>query len=345
MKKIIFISLFVVLAGFFVGCSNKEQEVLYFYNWGDYIDEDLVEQFEEETGIRVISEYYDSNEAMYQKIKNGGSNYDLIIPSDYMVEKMINEDMLEEINYDNIPNASNINPELLDIEKDADPAHNYSVPYMWGTLGILYNKDMVDEEVNSWDILWDDKYNKSIFMYNSQRDSFAVALKRLGYSLNTTDPTELEEAKQSLIEQKPLVTAYVGDSVKDSMINNEAALAVVYSGDAVYCETLNDSLDFALPREGTNIFMDYLCIPKGAENKENAEKFINFLCDNAVATQNSNYIGYTSANSYAEENADESLRSKSGFIIDLNAVDLEFYRDLGDSIELYDKLWTEVLAN
>lgn len=345
MKKIIFISLFIVFAGIISGCSNGSGEELYFYNWGDYIDEDLVAQFEEETGITVISENYDSNEAMYQKIKNGGSNYDLLIPSEYMVEKMINEDMLEKLNFDNIPNAKNIDSRLLGTV--TDPENLYTVPYMWGTLGILYNKDMINEGdvVDSWEILWDKDYEKNIFMYNSQRDSFAVALKKLGYSLNTVDANELEEAKELLILQKPLVTAYVGDTVKDSMINGEAALAVVYSGDAVYCQTLNESLDFAIPKEGTNIWFDCMVIPKGAENKENAEKFIDFLCRDDIATINSNYIGYTTANINAIENVDDELKEQSGFIIDTSTIEMEFFNDIGTSIEVYDKLWTEILAN
>ncbi|MFV0502546.1 MAG: PotD/PotF family extracellular solute-binding protein [Lachnospirales bacterium] len=341
MKKLFTI---LALSLIFVGCSSSGEDMgeLYFYNWGDYIDEELVGEFESETGIRVISEYYDSNETMYQKLKNSGSNYDLIIPSEYMIEKMIKEDMLEEINYDSIANFQYIEDGLKN--NISDPENKYTVPYMYGTLGILYNPTLVSSEINSWDDLWDENYKNNIFMYNSQRDSFAVALKKLGYSMNSTDEGELEEAKKLLIEQKPLVQAYVGDSVKDKMINGEAALAVVYSGDAVFCQLENSDLEYIVPEEGTNYWVDFLAIPKGAENKENAEKFIDFLCRPDIAVRNGNYIGYTTANAEAIKSVDSSLLEASGYVVTMSDKN-ELFKDLGESIELYNEKWTEVLAS
>lgn len=324
--------------------SGTPKEKLYFYNWGDYIDEDLVSQFEDEYNVEVVSEYFTSNEDMYQKLKNGGGNYDVIIPSDYMVEKLINEDMLEPINFDNIPNYDFVEEYLKDVQYDKEG--KYSVPYMWGTVGILYNTDMVTEPVDSWSILWDEKYSNNIFMYNSQRDSLAVALKLLGYSLNTTDTNELNEAKQLLIEQKPLVQAYVGDNVKDKMIGDEGALAVVYSGDAVYCQMENPSLNYIVPKEGSNIWVDAMVIPKSSQNKELAEKFINFLSDPEVAKVNTEYIGFTTANADAIKLLDQEIISLPGFIVDSNNYsNMEIFVDLGASLSLYDEAWTEVLAS
>ena len=221
------------------GCGGGRS--INVYNWGDYIDEDILAMFEKETGIRVNYDTFASNEAMYTKLKSGGASYDIAIPSDYMIEKMINEDMLERINFDNVPNIKNIHSRFKGLIYD--PSGEYSVPYMWGTLGILYNTAMVDEPVQSWDILWNPLYANRIFMYNSQRDSLAVSLKRLGYSINTKNLNELNAAVEQLKLQKPLVRAYAGDSIKDSMIGNEGALALVYSGDAIYAIEDNPDLD------------------------------------------------------------------------------------------------------
>lgn len=326
-------------------CSSGEpKEKLYFYNWGDYIDEDLVSQFEEEYNVDVISEYFTSNEDMYQKLKNGGSSYDVIIPSDYMIEKLINEDMLEPINFANVPNSTFVEPYLQNVQYDTE--NKYSVPYMWGTVGILYNTDMVTDPVTSWNVLWDEKYSNNIFMYNSQRDSLAVALKLLGYSLNTTNPTELDAAKQLLIDQKPLVQAYVGDNVKDKMIGNEGALAVVYSGDAVYCQMENESLNYIVPEEGSNIWIDAMVIPKGSQNKELAEKFINFLSDPEIAKVNTEYIGFTTANANTMNLLNQEIISIPGFIVETDKYsNMEIFVDLGTSLSLYDEAWTEVLAS
>ena len=223
-----------LIMGLFPGCNqsgDSGKKTLKVYNWGDYIDESVIDTFEKEYGIDVIYDTFATNEDMYVKIKSGGSDYDVAFPSDYMIERMIEEDMLEKVNFENIPNMKYIDDKFKNLAYD--PTNEYSVPYMWGTVGIIYNKTMVNEPVDSWDILWDEKYAKQIFMLDSSRDSIGVALKKLGYSLNSRDEKELEEAKNELIKQKPLVLSYMGDDIKDAMVAGQAALAVVWSGDAV----------------------------------------------------------------------------------------------------------------
>ena len=288
----------IVIGGFIYGQkdgTSKNGQVI-VYNWGEYIDPEIIDLFEEETGIDVIYEEFETNEIMYPKIQSGAIAYDVVCPSDYMIQRMIENDLLAEINYDHIPNLKYIGDNYMKMSRQFDPENKYSVPYLWGTVGILYNKKMVDEPVDSWGILWDKKYEDSILMQDSVRDAFAVALKYLGYSLNSTDLDELEAAKNLLIEQKPLVQAYVIDQVRDKMIGGEAALGVIYSGEALYCQQENPDLDYVIPKEGTNIWIDSWVIPKNAKNVENAEAFINFLCRPDIAKMNFDYITYSIPN-------------------------------------------------
>lgn len=341
LKLVFILSAFMALL-LMTGCSKSENR-LYVYNWGDYIDGDILDEFEKQTGIKVVYETFDTNETMYAKLKPGNASYDIAFPSDYMIEKMKNEDMLEKINLNNVPNFKNIDDKFKNMS--FDPNNEYSVAYMWGTVGILYNTEMVDEEVDSWDILWDEKYAGQIYMYDSQRDAFAVGLKKLGYSLNTTDLSQINEAKEELIRQKPLVQAYLGDPVKDKMIGNEGALAVVYSGDAMYSIEENDALDYVIPKEGSNLWFDGIVIPKGAKNKENAEKFINFLCDPQIAAKNTIYIGYSTANKAALDILPDDMKNDKVYWPDDDAlVNCQVFHDLGSFILEYDKVWTEVLA-
>ncbi len=321
--------------------SKEEKEVLNIYNWGDYIEESLITQFEEETGIDVVYETYASNEAMYQKIVSGGSNYDLLIPSDYMIEKMISEDMLQTIDYSLIPNFEYIMPGLKNMQ--FDESNEYSVPYMWGTVGIAYNKTMVDEPT-SWSVLFDDANSGDIFMYDSSRDMLAVALKYLGYSLNTTDDYELEQARQLLLSQKPLVQAYLDDSIKDKMIGEEGSLAVVYSGDATFMASENENISYVVPEEGSNFWVDALVIPKDATNAENAHKFINFIIDTENAKLNTEYIGFTTTNEKTLEIVDEELLNMVGYYEDVDMDKMEIFQDLGEYNAEYDRIYTEVLA-
>ena len=271
---------------YFAGAKDAGSEKLIVYNWGDYVDPKTIELFEEETGISVTYEEYETNEIMYPKILSGAIAYDVVCPSDYMIQRMIENDLLAKLNLDNIPNIKNMDSIYMEQSRSFDPDNAYSVPYCVGTVGILYNKTMVHEPVDSWDILWDSKYADSILMQDSVRDAFAVALKRRGYSLNSSKVDQLIQAKDDLIAQKPLVQAYVVDQVRDKMIGNEAALGVIYSGEAGYTKRENPNLEYVIPKEGSNVWIDSWVIPKNAKNKENAEKFINFMCRPDIALMN-----------------------------------------------------------
>lgn len=328
--------------------SNKSGEV-YVYNWGEYIDPETLEMFEKETGIKVIYDEFETNESMYPKVEAGSSAYDVICPSDYMVNKMIANDLLQELNFDNMPNAkANIGAQYYEQAQSFDPGNKYCVPYCWGTVGILYNKTMVDEPVTSWSILWDEKYADDILMQDSVRDAFMVALKLNGYSMNTLDEAELQTAKNSLIEQKPLVQAYVVDQVRDKMIGGEAALGVIYSGEAIYTQRENLDLEYVIPEEGTNVWIDGWVIPKNAPNKENAEKFIDFMCRGDIALMNFEYITYSTPNTVAQEQIeDEDIKNSEIAFPDLSKYNnLEAFIYLGeDGDELYNNLWKEVMSN
>ena len=320
-------------------------EKLVVYNWGEYIDPEVLTIFEKETGIDVIYEEFETNEIMYPKISSGAIAYDLVCPSDYMIQRMRENDLLAEINFDNIPNIKNIGKDYLERSKEFDPENKYSVPYCWGTVGILYNKTMVDEPIDSWSVLWDEKYKDNILMQDSVRDAFGVALKYLGYSLNSTDLDELNEAKDLLTRQKPLVQAYVIDQVRDKMIGNEAAIGVIYSGEAIYTQQENPNLEYVIPKEGSNLWIDSWVIPKNAEHKENAEQFINFLCRPDIALMNFEYITYSTPNTAARELIeDESIHNSKIAFPDLSTVpNLETFQYLGTkNDEVYNELWNKV---
>lgn len=315
------------------------------YNWGEYLDPDAIEMFEEETGIDVVYEEYETNEIMYPKIQSGAIAYDVVCPSDYMIERMIENDLLAEINFDNIPNIKNIGDVYMEQSRQFDPDNKYSVPYLWGTVGILYNKTMVDEPIDSWSVLWDEKYKDSILMQDSVRDAFGVALKYLGYSLNSTDLDELTAAKKLLIEQKPLVQAYVVDQVRDKMIGNEAAIGVIYSGEAIYTQLENPDLEYVIPKEGSNIWIDSLVIPKNAKHKENAEAFINFVCKPEIAKMNFDYITYSIPNEAGRKLIEEpELRDSKIAFPDAKELErCETFKFLGDENDaIYNELWREV---
>ncbi|MEI3491369.1 MAG: extracellular solute-binding protein [Blautia sp.] len=328
------------------GVVNEDKLVV--YNWGEYIDPEVLTIFEEETGINVVYEEFETNEILYPKVSSGAIAYDVVCPSDYMIQRMIENDLLTEINFDNIPNIKNIGKQYMEQSRQFDPENKYSVPYCWGTVGILYNKTMVDEPVDSWSILWNPKYKDNILMQDSVRDAFGATLKYLGYSLNSTDLDELTEAKNLLIEQKPLVQAYVIDQVRDKMIGNEAALGVIYSGEAIYTQKENPNLEYVIPKEGSNIWIDSWVIPKNAEHKENAEKFINFLCRPDIALMNFEYITYSTPNEAARELIeDESIRNSEIAFPDLSKYDnLETFQYLGtEADQVYGDLWNKVKSS
>lgn len=325
-------------------CGQDKRVVLNVYNWGDYIDEEVIDLFEKTYNIRVNYDTFSTNEDMYVKIKSGGADYDVLFPSDYTIERMIKEDMLHKLDLSNIPNYKYIADRFKNL--DYDPANEYSVPYMWGTVGILYNRTMVEEPVTSWRILWDEKYSKQILMLDSQRDSIGVALKMLGYDMNTRNLDELEAAKQALIQQKPLVLTYVGDDVKDKMIAGEAALAVVWSGDAVYMKWENPDLEYALPEEGSNLWFDAMVIPKTSKKKAEAELFINFMCEPEIAFKNADYIGYSSPHTEVVKMLDPDLvADKAAYPDDEDLVNYDIFKDLGDYLRIYDRIWTEVKSH
>ncbi len=282
-------------------------------NWGEYmsIDEadmiDVNDAFTQLTGIEVNYQTYASNETLYSKLNSGGAAYDIVIPSDYMISKMIKEGMLQKINYENVPNLANIMPTFLN--PDYDPENEYTVPYLWGMVCIIYNTTMVDEEITSWSALFDEKYENNILMFNNPRDAFGIALTYLGYSQNTENPQELEAALNLLIEQKSIVQGYVMDEIFDKMQGGSAAVAPYYAGDAVTMIADNPDLTYCIPAEGTNQFVDAMCIPVSAENKEAAEIYINFLCEAEIALANCEYTGYSTPNQAAYDLLDEETKN------------------------------------
>ena len=341
MKKKLFLILVIGAALIFAGCGGEKQETLNVFNWGEYIDEDLISKFEEETGIKVNYETFSTNEDMYVKVKSGGSSYDVLIPSDYMIEKMAKEDLLQELDYSKIPNITNISPMFQDLI--FDPDNKYSVPYFWGTVGILYNTEQVDDVVDSWDILWNEKYANKILMMDSQRDSLAVALKKLGYSMNTRNETELEEAKQELIKQKPLVLAYIVDEIRDKMLSGEGAVAVAWSGDAMDVILSGENFEYVVPKEGSNFWIDAMVVPANAKNPDAAHKFINFMTDPENAAANSEYIGYSTPNEAALELLPEEMINSDVAYPSQEVIDnCEIFRDPGEFISVYNRIWTEV---
>ena len=338
----------LIIGGIFYNLNtmkNHSGEKVIVYNWGEYLDPKTIELFEEETGISVTYEEYETNEIMYPKIVSQAIAYDVVCPSDYMIQRMIENDLLAEINLDNIPNIKNMDPTYMEQSKSFDPKNKYSVPYCVGTVGILYNKSMVKEPVDSWDILWNPKYKDSILMQDSVRDAFAVALKRLGHSINSTEVDQLAAAAEDLMEQKPLVQAYVVDQVRDKMIGNEAALGVIYSGEAGYTKRENPDLEYVIPKEGSNVWIDSWVIPKNAQNKENAEKFINFMCRPEIALMNFEYLTYSTPNLKAREMIeDEEIRnSKILFPEPEDLSNCETFQFLGDDVDsYYNDLWNKV---
>lgn len=325
------------------------------YNWGEYISVDdgedgafdTVAEFEKLTGIDVVYSTFSTNEELYAKLKmGGGSQYDVIIPSDYMVSRMINEGMLAKLNYTNIPNAEYTREDLH--TAISDTAADYSVPYFWGIVGIIYNTTLVDPEddVHTWDILWNEKYANNILMFQNSRDTVGIALKRLGYSFNTTNEDEIRQAAHTLVDQKPIVQAYVMDEIFDKMIGGEAALAPYYAGDAIVMMQDNPDLAFAVPVEGTNLFIDSMCIPANSKNKEAAELFINYMCETLVALKNTEYVGYATPHTEAFTYLDEEMQTSVTYPDDEVLGKAEAFTALPPATtSLLDSLWTDILSS
>ncbi|PPA70663.1 ABC transporter substrate-binding protein [Jeotgalibacillus proteolyticus] len=304
------------------------------FNWGDYIDDELIDQFEEETGIRVVYETFDSNEAMLAKIQQGGTSYDIAVPSEYTIAKMAEDDLLIELNHDQLPNMTHLNPDFMDLS--FDPGNKYSIPYFWGTVGIVYNTEMIDDiDFTSWDDLWSEELKNDILLVDGAREIMGMSLNSLGYSLNTLDRAELQEAKAKLQTLSPNIKAIVGDEIKMLIGNGEAPVGVVWSGEAADIMYENEALDYAVPEEGSNLWFDNMVIPRTADNIEGAHAFINFMLDPENAAQNAEYVGYSTPNLSAFELLPEEV---SG--------DERFYPapELTDRLEVYDNLGREMLA-
>lgn len=318
MKKVISVVLAVLLAvsclAGLSGCGSSKKTTLYVYNWGQYISEgddgslDVIAAFEEAyPNIRVQYSTYDSNEIMYSKLSNGGITVDVIIPSDYMIGRMVQEGMLEELNFSNIPNYQYIDDSFKNTSYD--PENKYSVPYTWGTVGIIYNTKYVDEaDVTGWELLWNEKYAGKILMFDNSRDAFGIAEYLLGYDVNTTDEAELQACAAKLAEQKPVVQQYVMDQIFDAMENEEAWIAPYYAGDYLTMVEENPDLAFYRPTaQGYNMFIDAMCIPTCCQEKEAAEAFINFLCSPEISSANMEFLGYSVPSTAAKELMDPEV--------------------------------------
>jgi spermidine/putrescine transport system substrate-binding protein len=340
-------------------CSkNYQGATLNFLNWGEYMDRDLVKEFEKLCNAKVIYEEADSSETMRTRITSGATNYDLLTPSDYMVQNLINNNLLATLNKDNIPNLVHIDKDNYNLPFDTN--NNYSIPYFWGTVGIMYNLDLLAElgikesEMNSWDILWDERLDNNIYMYESQRDLFMVALKALGYSVNPQEGESVEsfkekidEAKALLAEQFPLVRSYLTDTIKKGVVNGDAAVGMVFSGD--YLDMLFElteagdeiNIGYVVPKEGSNLWVDNFVIPKNSDNKELAEEFINFFLDPKVAYYNAAWVGYSTPHKEAykqlleDEDYKDLVTTDAYMPSQATLSRTEVYEDLGQELSEY----------
>lgn len=318
------------------------KDTITVYNWGEYIDTDLVTQFEDETGINVIYETFDSNEAMMTKIEQGGTAYDVAMPSEYAIEQMKEKDMLIPIDHSKIPNLKNIDPYFLDLP--FDPGNEYSIPYFWGTVGIAFNPTLLDGQTfESWDDLWDPSLKSEVILVDGAREVLGMGLNSLGYSLNSKDPKELREATNKLKTLSPNIKAIIGDEIVETLRRNEAAVALVWSGQAADIMYVNEDIDYAVPKEGSNLWFDNMIIPKTAANVDGAHKFINFILDAENAAQNADYVGYSTPNEKAIELMDPEVTGDERFYPTEEMRErLEVYENLGlETLGTYNELFLE----
>ncbi|MDY3747136.1 MAG: ABC transporter substrate-binding protein [Lachnospiraceae bacterium] len=344
MKKRWLVLIMLLAVMLLTACGSKPK--LKIYNAGEYIDQELIKEFKEKYDCKVVYETFESNEMMYTKISSG-EFYDIIIPSDYMIERMIKEESLVPIDWSRIENKDN----LMDIVMDQayDPGNVYSVPYFWGSVGILYDTTVVDEEdlEDGWELLRNEKYAGNIYMYDSERDAFMIALKALGYSMNSTNEAEIQEAYQWLVDQKKMVNPiYAGDDVIDNMISGNKAIAVVYSGDGAYIMSENEDLSFFEPEQGTNIWTDAMVISKECQNYDLAYEFINFILDNEIAYRNSQWVGYSSTVEYAyEQMRDDDYEGINAYVPGVDNPNNEVFGYQDPEIKaIYSDLWTKAKA-
>ena len=357
MKKTLALALamMMVAAMTLTGCGSSEEErVVNVCSWGEYIDENLIYQFEEETGIKVNYQTAESNEALYSLLKTGAGDYDVIVPSDYMIARLIDEDMLAELNYDNIPNYEKIDDRYKGLS--FDPENKYTVPYTWGTLGIIYNTTMVDEPITSWDAMFDEKYAGNVLMIRNSRDALAAALLDLGYDLNTTDEAQIREAYELLADAKSkgVYQAFVMDEVFQKMEGGNAAIAMYYAGDYLTMHENNPDLKYVVPDEGSNWFVDAMCVLKNAQHKEEAEEWINFIASTESNLANMDYIWYASPNTEALESYPAYYEETYGEPLNMDLYNTmaapsevldrcTLYENLpSETLTLYNDLWTEL---
>ncbi len=352
MKKLRLLLVVSILIGLFAGCSEEKQK-LYVLNWGEYIDPELVSKFEEEYDVDVVYEEVESNEVMYTKISSKATKYDVAFPSDYMMERMISEDMLLEIDKNIVTNFDKVDSKYYQLT-DFDSAGQYYVPYFTGSIGILYNKDSVDEkDLTGWEVLWNDKYENQVYMYDSIRDAIAVGALYNDYSINTTDATELEEIENSLAELNSNLRGYGTDDLKNLVSSGDGSMAVVYSGD--YIVTYDDQMstmdevnvDYFVPESGTNVWLDGMVIPSTSQNSELANKFINFMLENENAKQNAEWVGYTTTHAEVYEefvNSDEEIYKTVGYVLPNDIFEnSEAYSYLGeDATQEYSEIFVRV---
>ncbi|TCM92819.1 spermidine/putrescine transport system substrate-binding protein [Paenibacillus sp. BK033] len=317
------------------------KDTLTIYNWGDYIDPELLDEFQKETGIKVIYQTFDSNEAMMTKIEQGGTTFDVSIPSEYAIDKMKEENLLIPLDKSKLPNLKYIDPSFLNLS--FDPDNKYSIPYFWGTVGIVYNPDLTDLKFHSWDDLWDPSLKNQILLLDGAREVIGMGLNSLHYSLNDTNEEHLQAAKAKLGTLTPNVKAIVGDEIKLLLANEEAAVGLVWSGDASEIMSENEKLDYVVPEEGSNLWFDNMVIPKTAKNIEGAHKFINFMLDPEHAAQNAEYVGYSTPNAKALEYLPEEISGDKRFYPDKELTEkLEVYKNLGKKMLVhYNELFLE----
>ncbi|GGI65502.1 PotD/PotF family extracellular solute-binding protein [Enterococcus alcedinis] len=352
MKKLqsLIIGIAVILILLFLGGQQLEKssgmagaKVLNIYNWGDYIDPSLLKQFEKEYGYKVNYETFDSNEAMFTKLAQGGVSYDLTIPSEYMIEKMIEENLVQKLDYSQIEGIENIDPRFLDMS--FDPGNQYSIPYFWGTLGIIYNDKFIDSaEMTKWADLWRPELNNSIMMIDGAREVMGIGLNRLGYSLNSKSMFELEQAVMELRSLMPNIKALVADEIKMYMINEESPVAITFSGEAADMMYENENLHYVIPEEGSNLWFDNIVIPHNAKNVEGAYDFINFMLKPEIAAQNAEYIGYSTPNKEALKLLPPEITEDEQFYPSDELISrLEVYENLGpEYIGIYNDFFLEL---
>ncbi len=324
------------------GQGSGENGTVYIYCFGDYFDPDLEYAFEEETGYEAVIDYFDTNEELYPVIKNNTARYDVICASDYMIEKLIGEGLLAEIRTENVPNSQYIADSVKPFIEAFDPQMRHCIPHTWGTYGIMFNKSMVDTEIDSWADLWDERYADQIVMPDSMREAYMIAAKRLGYSMNTTSEEELAAMNELLIEQKPLVYGLANDSARETMIGGSAAMAVITSGEVLYSQALSDDIDFVIPEEGTEVWTDCWAIPEAAANREGAEAWINFMLDKEVAATNFEYLTYAIPNTQIADLTDAPVLNPPAEIL----AKCETLKNLGpEADDMYSRFWKEYKAS